>query len=279
MQKKPIWMGLLCLLLAASLPVLAAQPSATPQIDPPYDFDPAAMQARDFGPYFEKEYPTTRETYLLLAGTPWQNEVTVLKGTQEGPAIYIVAGVHGGEIAAWMSANLIKKASIQKGTLYILSPANPWGAASTPRSRYVREKQDLNRSFPGDGQGNEAQQVANAIFADIKRIAPAFVFDLHEAFVNEENRDFLGNSLIYTTLDGMEDLYLDLLMESEAGTLTSTPFNFFSPGPKGSVNHTINTMLKIPVITVETYRGSPLQVRIGDQLAVVQRVLEAHGLL
>lgn len=281
---------LLCLimLVALLLPALAlgeSQMARRPdmdteaELDPPYDFDPETMLPREFGPYFEQEYPVSVDTYPLLPGTEWENTVTVLKAEQEGPVIYVVAGVHGGEIAAWSAGNLLKKIGIKAGTLYILSPANPWGAAAEPRSRYVRGEEDLNRSFPGDPEGNAAQQIAHAIFTDIRDKNPVFVFDLHEAATNKEGRDFLGRSLIYTTLDGIQDMYLDLLLETQLGTLTSMPFDFFSPGPIGSINNTVANDLKIPVITVETYRADPMEVRIADQLAVVQFVLRDYGMV
>ena len=108
---------------------------------------------------------------------------------------------------------------------------------------------------------------------------PIFLFDLHEARANKSDRDFLGSSLIYTSLDKMSDMYMDLLMATETGDLCSERFNFYGPGPVGSINNTVTTNLEIPTITVETYRGYPLERRIGDQLAIVQYVLTYYGLL
>ena len=249
-------------------------------IDPPYDFDPAEMVPSDFGDYFvDCDYPTEVSTYKIAEGTDIENEVTVLKGAEEGPTIYIVAGVHGDEIAGWMTGNLVKKVGIKAGTVHILSPANRWGAQADPRTRYVTEQQDLNRSFPGNADGNMAERVADSIFQDIKRVDPVFLFDLHEARSNVENRDFLGSSLIYTDLTEMSDMYLDMLMATETGELCSERFNFYGPGPVGSINNTVTTELGIPTITVETYRGYELERRIGDQLDIVEYVLTYYGLL
>lgn len=249
-------------------------------IDPPYDFDPAEMVPSDFGDYFvDCDYPTQVSTYKIGEGTDIENEVTVLQGEEEGPTIYIVAGVHGDEIAGWMTGNLIKKVGIRAGTVYILSPANRWGADSDPRTRYVTGQEDLNRSFPGDPDGNMAERVADSIFQDIKRVNPVFLFDLHEARANSENKDFLGSSLIYTSLDNMSDLYLEMLMATESGELCSERFNFYGPGPIGSINNTVTTELGIPTVTVETYRGYELERRIGDQLDIVEYVLEYYGIL
>lgn len=193
--------------------------------------------------------------------------------------MYIVAGVHGDEIAGWMTGNLVKKIGIKAGTVYILAPANRWGASAEPRDRYVTGEQDLNRSFPGDPNGTMAERVADSIYQDIAKVDPIFLFDLHEARANKSDRDFLGSSLIYTSLDKMSDMYMDLLMATETGDLCSERFNFYGPGPIGSINNTVTTNLEIPTITVETYRGYPLERRIGDQLAIVQYVLTYYGLL
>lgn len=254
-------------------------PSVEVVLDPPYDFDPDQMLPRDFGDYFTQDHEVEVTSYPLLPGTEWENEVLVLKGKEEGPTLYLIAGVHGGEIAAWMTGNLMKKAGLKAGTLHILSPANPWGANRSPRTRYVTGEEDLNRSFPGKPDGNAAEMVADALFQDVKRVNPTFVFDLHEAATNVEGRDFLGNSLIYTSLEKMNDLYLDMLLETQLGTLTSVPFDFFSPGPAGSVNRTISELLGLPVITVETYRADPLEMRIANQLSIVQYVLQHYGLI
>ena len=249
-------------------------------IDPPYDFDPAEMVPGDFGDYFtDCDHPTQVSTYKLAEGTDIENEVTVLQGEEEGPTIYIVAGVHGDEIAGWMTGNLVKKIGIRAGTVHILSPANRWGAEADPRVRYVTEQEDLNRSFPGDPEGNMAQRVADSIYQDIQRVDPVFLFDLHEARANAENKDFLGSSLIYTDLSEMSDMYLEMLMATESGELCSERFNFYGPGPIGSINNTVTTQLGIPTITVETYRGYELERRIGDQLDIVEYVLRYYCLI
>ena len=72
---------------------------------------------------------------------------------------------------------------------------------------------------------------------------------------------------------------MELLLATESGELCSERYNFFGPGPEGSVNHTVTTRLGIPTITIETYRGYPLERRIGDQLAIVEYVLGYYGLL
>lgn len=101
-------------------------------IDPPYDFDPAEMVPGDFGDYFtDCDYPTQVSTYKLAEGTDIENEVTVLQGEEEGPTIYIVAGVHGDEIAGWMTGNLVRRSASGPGRS-ISCPQQPLGRGGGP---------------------------------------------------------------------------------------------------------------------------------------------------
>lgn len=66
----------------------------------------------------------------LAEGTPAEARLTILEGERPGPALFVVGGVHGDETAGWTAADrLAKEARILSGALYIVSPANAWGAA------------------------------------------------------------------------------------------------------------------------------------------------------
>ena len=61
---------LLCVLLVLPFSALTeAQMARRPDInqdvllDPPYDFDPETMLPREFGPYYENDYPTGISEY------------------------------------------------------------------------------------------------------------------------------------------------------------------------------------------------------------------------
>jgi predicted deacylase len=142
----------------------------------------------------------------------------------------------------------------------------------------VTGRQDLNRSFPGDPDGDEAQQLADAIFSDIRLRKPDIVLDLHEAIVMSQSRDFLGSTYIFTDLAGMEDLFFDLLFATQDGTICHNEFGYTGPGPDGSVNAEVTKRLHIPVITVETFRGFDIVRRVQDQLDTIGFVLDYYGM-
>lgn len=267
-----------------ALPSLSPPPSSSQalselMIDPPHSIDFSATQPMEFSKYFTAEHKTSRQSYLLGEGTDYENEVTVLTGEQPGVSVFVIAGVHGDEEAAWRAGELLKQAHIKAGSLYILAPANKTGALTQPPTRYVFGEFDLNRNFPGEERKNAVQQMANTIFEDIRHAAPAMVLDLHEAKILSDRYDFLGSSLIFTDLGDKSDFFWQLILETQQGTLCSHPFDYFSPAPNGSINKTVSQQLSIPVITIETYRGYEMQRRLSDQLDIVGRILTEYGVL
>ena len=177
-----------------------------------------------------------RTTYFLLEGTSLETEVCEIRGKDEGPAVYVVAGIHGDETAGILAAERLKRSRIERGTLYILSTANGYGAENDQRK--TEEERDLNRNFPGDPEGWDAERIAAAIYGDIEEKQPAVV--------------------------------LELLMQ--------TAFTLYGSPPSGSINRTVTDELGIPVITVETFRGDEMEVRIEKHLEVTDFVLTYCGL-
>lgn len=247
-------------------------------IEPESNVDISTAKLSDFtAAPFSPQYPVTVDTYLLEEGKLTETTVFHVHSDKPGPTVYIVAGVHGDERAAWYAGILLRTATISSGDLYILAPANANGARRI--SRYVTGRQDVNRSFPGDKMGNEAERLAHAIFNDIDRVKPDLVFDLHEALIYApDRRDFLGSTYIFTILDGIEDLFFDLLFATQDGTVCHNEFGYNGPGPSGSINAEVSNRLGIPAITVETFRGFPMDRRVSDQLDSVRFALEYLGM-
>ena len=247
------------------------------------DREPDQWELEDFEGCFTEQYETTADEYKIAEGTEEENTVQVLRGGEEGPTIYIVAGVHGDEQAGWRAGNLVKDATLKAGTLYIVSPANQYGAQHDQRR--TKSDRDLNRNFPGDPEGWDAERIAYSIYSDIQEKQPDLVLDLHEAIAKEDdyeklgaNYDALGNSLICQSLDGIGDMVLEALLASEAGQLCANPLILYGSPPSGSVNETVTNQLGIPTITVETLRAEPLAQRVQNQLEIVQFVLEYYAM-
>ena len=247
-------------------------------LEPESRLDGLEMDYGDVGyGKFNHSYPVMVSTRKLLEGTPEEVVEYHIHSDNPGPAVYIVAGIHGDERAAWYAGQLLqRKVTIKSGDLYIIAPANATGARK--RSRYVEGTLDMNRSFPGSPEGNVAERAAYAVFSRIQEVRPDVLLDLHEAIIYKQSRDFLGSTYIFSMLDGIEDLYFDMLFATQEGTLCHNEFASAGPGPKGSINAEVSGRLDIPAITVETFRGFPMERRVYDQLDTVHYVLSYEGM-
>jgi len=231
----------------------------------------------EFGCLME-DCPTGYDTYALLPGDELENTVYVLTGEEKGPTIYIVGGTHGDELAGWYAGMLLKKAAIRGGTVYIVAPFNQYGAEHDRRE--TRDGRDLNRHFPGDPAGNEAERIAAALYGDIRDKGPDLVLDLHEARYHTDGRDNLGGSVICQDMGPISDLVLSLLADSEAGGLPVVrPLTLYGSPPAGSLNRTVTLELGIPAITVETDRREALNVRVRDQLLIAEYIFMWYDML
>ena len=221
-------------------------------------------------------YTGKNDTEILLEKTEWEIPVSVIKGKEDGMTIYVVAGIHGNEKAGWYAAEKLKKDRISAGTIYIASPANRYGAINDQRK--TEQERDLNRNFPGNKNGCDAEQIANAITEDILSKKPDLILDLHEAIQKENQDDFLGNSLICESEQLIDGVVFDLLQWSQQTDLLSHPLTLYGSPPQGSINKVMTEIYGIPVITTETYRGEPLETRVDNQLEIIHYVLDYYGM-
>lgn len=235
-----------------------------------------AWRLTDFPARFSDRYETKKSEYAILRNTSMANSVICLEGKREGPVIYLVCGLHGDEKAAWIAGNLLKEANIRAGAVYILAPANLYGAEHNQRN--TKDAFDANRYFPGNHEGSDAEQLDYAIYRDIIDKQPALVIDLHEAVAKPAGGDDLRNTIICEDLSMISDLIWDIMIASERGELFGELTVYGGP-PEGSLNRTVTRELGIPTITVETSRNEPLPWRVNNQLELVEFILSHEGLL
>lgn len=103
----------------------------------------------------------------------------VYRASEEiSPCVVVTACVHGDEIngariAHSMMANKIK---LLKGTLIIVPVVNIYGFMN--KLRYLPDRKDLNRCFPGGMKGSFGSRFANFIFKNITKYGDVFL-DFH----------------------------------------------------------------------------------------------------
>ena len=113
--------------------------------------------------------------------------VQVVHGRRKGPVLFVTAAVHGDEICGVeVLRRLMQRKSLLKlnGTLIAVPVVNVHGFID--HSRYLPDRRDLNRSFPGSASGSLASRFAHVIATEI--IAKAdYGIDLHTGAVHRAN--------------------------------------------------------------------------------------------
>ncbi len=124
--------------------------------------------------------------------------VRVLHGARPGPVVFVSAAIHGDEIIGTAIiqrlAQELRPAALA-GTLLLVPVANIFGFLN--RSRYLPDRRDLNRSFPGSAGGSLAGQMANIFYREVVERS-ALGIDIHSAAIHRYNlpqiRIAAGNS-------------------------------------------------------------------------------------
>ena len=94
--------------------------------------------------------------------------VYVKRGRRTGPTLFISAAVHGDEInGIAIIQRLINSRALNglRGTLIAVPVVNVYGVIN--HSRYLPDRRDLNRSFPGSKKGSLAARMANMFLEEI----------------------------------------------------------------------------------------------------------------
>jgi uncharacterized protein len=119
--------------------------------------------------------------------TPVTLPVHVVHGAQPGPTMFVSAAIHGDELNGVEIIRRVLRtlapASLA-GTLLAVPIVNAYGFIG--RSRYLPDRRDLNRSFPGSRDGSLAARIANLLMTEVVARSQIGI-DLHTAAVHRVN--------------------------------------------------------------------------------------------
>ena len=104
----------------------------------------------------------------LPAGTDASLPVAVINGRTSGPHVWVSGGIHGDEINGVEVVRKVMRALDAKslrGAVIAVPIVNPLGFMM--RSRYVPDRRDLNRVFPGSPRGSTASRLAHLFMTEI----------------------------------------------------------------------------------------------------------------
>ncbi len=113
--------------------------------------------------------------------------IVVVRGRKPGPTMFVSAAIHGDEInGVEIIRRLLAKPALKKirGTLIAVPVVNVYGF--TAQTRYLPDRRDLNRSFPGSATGSLAARLAYVFIREIVDRCNLGI-DLHTAAVHRSN--------------------------------------------------------------------------------------------
>src|SRR5688572_15772485 len=171
--------------------------------------------------------------------------VLVVHGVGYGPTLCLTAALHGDEL------NGIE---IVRRVLYELDPQKLSGTViGVPivnlhgfrrNSRYLPDRRDLNRFFPGAAHGSSASRIAHSFFEQVVRHCNALV-DIHTGSFQRSNLPQLRADMKVPAVAGLTSGF----------TATSV---LHSPGEPGTLRRAA-VEVGIPAVTLETGEPGRLQ--------------------
>ncbi len=184
----------------------------------------------------------------LFEGVPVSTPVLIVNGKLAGPTLCLTAAIHGDELNG---IEMVRR------VLHNLKPEKLSGAVlGVPivnlqgfrrGSRYLPDRRDLNRFFPGNPTGSAASRIAHSFITEIVAHCDALI-DLHTGSFERANlpqlRADLRNPDVVTLTQGFGATVI-LHSEPAAGTLRSAA-----------------TALNIPAVTLEA--GGPSELELQE---------------
>jgi len=119
--------------------------------------------------------------------TPVALALHVVHGARPGPVMFVSAAIHGDEvIGVEIVRRLLRHPSLNgiSGTLLAVPIVNAFGFLS--HSRYLPDRRDLNRSFPGSAAGSLASRLAYSFRTEVVARS-SYGVDLHSAAIHRSN--------------------------------------------------------------------------------------------
>lgn len=123
----------------------------------------------------------------LYTHAPMSIPVHIVSGKRNGPCLFVSAAIHGDEInGVEIIRRLLKLPALKRlsGTLIAVPIVNVHGLIN--HSRYLPDRRDLNRSFPGSEKGSLAARLAHLFMQEIVSQSTHGI-DLHTGAIHRTN--------------------------------------------------------------------------------------------
>ncbi len=152
-----------------------------------------SLKRKPIGHWGETEIRPGETCNLQLAVSESYSSLTVpipiqiRRAKKDGPSVFITAALHGDEINGTGAVRQLLKDpdfTLLRGTVVLVPVLNI--LAFDRHSRYLPDRRDLNRSFPGALSGSLAGRMARTIFDELV-LRCDYGIDLHTASVRRTN--------------------------------------------------------------------------------------------
>ena len=201
----------------------------------------------------------------LYTHTSVSMPVHVIHGRAPGPRLFVASAVHGDEInGIEIIRRLLATKALSRlaGTLIAIPVVNVYGFVS--QSRYLPDRRDLNRSFPGSDRGSMAARLADTLMSEIVGKCTHGI-DLHTAAGGRDNLPQVRVDL---------DLHPGMLELAEA---FAPPIIVDSATRQGTLRDAVGDLPMILYEAGEALRFDEIAIRAG--LRGTLRVMRHLGML
>lgn len=206
------------------------------------------------------------EAAKLYTHSPLSIPIEIINGQDAGPTLMVNAAIHGDELnGVEICRQLINNIDPTKlkGTLIVAPIVNVFGFIH--KSRYLPDRRDLNRCFPGSEKGSLASRMAHTFFTEVASKCN-YIIDLHTGAIHRSNLP-----QIRANLNNPETLRI--------AQAFATPVIIDSALREGSLRSEAEN-LGISVLTYEA--GEALKfnnIAINAGSVGIQRVMQTIGML
>lgn len=187
----------------------------------------------------------------LFEGVPVSTPVLVVNGENPGPVLCLTAAIHGDELNGIEMVRRVMHDMVPSklsGAIIGVPIVNVQGFRRA--SRYLPDRRDLNRYFPGNPRGSAASRIAHSFFTQVVMQCDALI-DLHTGSQERSNlpqiRADLRDPDVVTLTQGLGGMVI----------LHSTP--------AGGTLRAAATAAGIPTVTLEAGGPSELEVNVVKQ--------------
>ena len=163
---------------------------------------------------FERLYWTAGQA---IAGLAMPTPILVAAGNQPGPTLCLTAAVHGDELNGVEAIRRVMfslESDKLNGVVIGVPIVNMHGFRRT--SRYLPDRRDLNRYFPGDPKGSSAGRIAHSFFNEVITHCDRLI-DIHTGSFHRTNLTQLRGNLGKESVMQFSKMFHDVTVLDGAG--------------------------------------------------------------